>query len=83
MLGFIEWIVVGGIAGWLAGQIVDGAGFGVMLNIILGIVGAALAGFILQKLNFHLVESAFLAELINGVIGGVIILVLLSLIRRA
>src|SRR6476659_8269670 len=49
----IAWIVIGAIAGWLAGLIVKGYGFGLIGNIVVGIVGAAIAGFLAPRLGLH------------------------------
>ena len=50
-MGFIVWLIVGGVAGWLAGLIVRGYGFGIIGNIIVGIVGAFIAGWLLPRLG--------------------------------
>jgi uncharacterized membrane protein YeaQ/YmgE (transglycosylase-associated protein family) len=50
-MGFIAWIVVGLIAGWLAGQVMKGGGYGVVVDIILGILGGVLGGWILGLLG--------------------------------
>jgi uncharacterized membrane protein YeaQ/YmgE (transglycosylase-associated protein family) len=81
-MGIIVWLIVGAIAGWLAGLIVKGAGFGLLGNIIVGIVGAVVAGWLLPRLGI-LIGGGFIAEVINAAIGAVIVLVILSLIRRA
>jgi uncharacterized membrane protein YeaQ/YmgE (transglycosylase-associated protein family) len=81
-MGFIAWIIVGAIAGWLAGLIVKGAGFGLLGNIVVGIVGAVVAGWLLPQLGIRL-GTGMIGEIIDGAIGGVIVLVILSLIRRA
>ncbi len=81
-MGIIAWIIVGAIAGWLAGLIVKGAGFGLLGNIVIGIVGAVVAGWLLPQLGIRL-GAGMVGEIINGAIGGVIVLVILSLIRRA
>ena len=49
----IAWIVIGAIAGWLAGLLVTGYGFGLIGNIIVGIVGAAIAGFLTPRLELY------------------------------
>jgi len=82
LMGIIAWIIVGAIAGWLAGLIVKGAGFGLLGNIVVGIVGAVVAGWLLPQLGIRL-GGGMLGEIINGAIGGIIVLVILSLIRRA
>ena len=81
-MGIIVWLIVGALAGWLAGLIVKGAGFGLIGNIIVGIVGAVVAGWLLPRLGI-LIGGGFIAEVINAAIGAVIVLVILSLIRRA
>jgi len=81
-MGIIVWLIVGAIAGWLAGLIVKGAGFGLIGNIIVGIVGAIVAGWLLPRLGI-LIGGGIIAEIINAAIGAVIVLAILSLIRRA
>jgi uncharacterized membrane protein YeaQ/YmgE (transglycosylase-associated protein family) len=78
----IVWLIVGAIAGWLAGLIVKGGGFGLLGNIVIGIIGAVVAGWLLPKLGINL-GSGIVAAIIDSAIGGVIVLVILSLIRRA
>ena len=78
----IVWLIVGAIAGWLAGLIVKGAGFGLLGNIIIGIIGAAVAGWLLPQLGVNL-GTGLGRAIINAAIGGVVVLVILSLIRRA
>jgi uncharacterized membrane protein YeaQ/YmgE (transglycosylase-associated protein family) len=75
-------LVIGAIAGWLAGLIVRGAGFGLIGNIVIGIVGALVASWILPQLGVSLGGSAF-HDIVNATIGAVIVLVILSLVRRA
>jgi uncharacterized membrane protein YeaQ/YmgE (transglycosylase-associated protein family) len=81
-MGIIVWLIVGAIAGWLAGLIVKGAGFGLIGNIIVGIIGAIVAGWLLPRLGI-LIGGGVIAEIINAAIGAVIVLAILSLIRRA
>ena len=80
-MGIIAALIIGGIAGWLAGKIVRGAGFGLIGNIVIGIIGALLAGWLLPQLGVGL-GVGWVREIINATIGAVIILVVLSLIRR-
>jgi uncharacterized membrane protein YeaQ/YmgE (transglycosylase-associated protein family) len=75
-------LVVGAVAGWLAGQIVKGHGFGLVGNIIVGIVGAFLAGFLLPRLGLA-IGGGMIAAIINAMIGAVILLVLIGLFKRA
>ena len=80
-MGIIAALIIGGIAGWLAGKIVRGAGFGLIGNIVIGILGALLASWLLPQLGVSLGGSAF-RDIVNATIGAVIILVILSLVKR-
>jgi uncharacterized membrane protein YeaQ/YmgE (transglycosylase-associated protein family) len=79
-VGWIAAIVIGGIAGWLAETFMK-SNMGVFMNIILGIIGAALLNFILANL-FHVGYSGWLAYLIIGFIGACILIALGRLVRR-
>jgi uncharacterized membrane protein YeaQ/YmgE (transglycosylase-associated protein family) len=82
--GIIIALIIGGIAGWLAGVIVKGAGLGLVGNIVVGILGAFVASWLFPRLGLSLgTSSAILTSIIYATIGGVIVLLLLSLIRRA
>ena len=78
----VVWLIVGAIAGWLAGLIVTGGGFGLIGNIVIGIIGAVVAGWLLPQLGVNL-GTGIVRAIINAAIGGVIVLVVLSLVRRA
>jgi len=77
----IIWLIVGAVAGWLAGLIVKGMGFGLIGNIVVGIVGAFIAGWLLPRLGIA-IGGGMIASIINATIGAVILLVILGLIRR-
>jgi uncharacterized membrane protein YeaQ/YmgE (transglycosylase-associated protein family) len=77
----IIWLVVGAVAGWLAGQIVKGHGFGLAGNIVVGIVGAFLAGWLLPSLGLGL--SGIVGSIVYAAIGAIILLLLIGLIKRA
>lgn len=81
-MGIIAWIIVGAIAGWLAGIIVKGAGFGLLGNIVVGIVGAIVAGWLLPQLGIRL-GAGWIGEIVDSAIGAIVVLVIISLIRRA
>jgi uncharacterized membrane protein YeaQ/YmgE (transglycosylase-associated protein family) len=78
---FIIWIIVGAIAGWLAGMVVKGGGFGLIGDIVVGIVGAVIAGWLLPQLGI-LIGSGFVAAVIDAFIGAVILLVIIKLVKR-
>ena len=78
----LVWLIIGAIAGWLAGVITKGGGFGLVGNIIVGIIGAFVAGLLLPAIGLNL-GTGVVAAIINAAIGGIIVLIVLSLIRRA
>ncbi|WJR77106.1 GlsB/YeaQ/YmgE family stress response membrane protein [Bradyrhizobium sp. NP1] len=82
-MGILAALVIGAIAGWLAGLIVHGAGFGLIGNIVVGIIGALVASWILPQLGVSLGSGTTVRDIINATIGAVIVLVILSLVRRA
>lgn len=77
----IIWLIVGAIAGWLAGMIVKGGGFGLIGDIIVGIIGALIAGWLLPRLGIYL-GPGIIAQIIDALIGAVILLIILRLIKR-
>lgn len=82
--GILIALIVGAIGGWLAGVIVKGAGFGLIGNIVIGIVGALLASWLLPQLGLSFsVGNALVTSILYAMIGAIIVLVILSLIRRA
>jgi len=80
--GLLITLIIGAIAGWLAGVIVRGGGFGLLLNIVLGIVGAFVAGWLFPRLGITL-GAGFLGAVVHATIGAVIILLIVVLIKRA
>ena len=74
-------LVVGLIAGWLAGQIVRGTGFGLVADICIGIIGALIGTWLLPKLGIHL-GRGLVSEIISATIGAIVLLLILWLINR-
>jgi uncharacterized membrane protein YeaQ/YmgE (transglycosylase-associated protein family) len=77
----IIWLVVGAIAGWLAGMVVKGSGYGLIGDIVVGILGGLIAGWLLPQLGIA-IGGGFIAAIIDAFIGAVILLIALRLIRR-
>jgi uncharacterized membrane protein YeaQ/YmgE (transglycosylase-associated protein family) len=75
-------LLVGLIAGWLAGQIVRGTGFGFVGDLVIGVIGAFIGSWVLPRLGIHL-GTGLVAAIINATIGAVVLLVVLGLIKRA
>jgi uncharacterized membrane protein YeaQ/YmgE (transglycosylase-associated protein family) len=82
VIDLVVWLVIGAIAGWLAGQILKGGGFGLIGNIVLGIVGAVVAGWLFPYLGFA-VGGPYIAALINALIGSIIVLAVVGFLKRA
>jgi uncharacterized membrane protein YeaQ/YmgE (transglycosylase-associated protein family) len=76
------WLLVGAVAGWLAGMIVKGGGFGLLGDIVVGIIGAFIGGWLLMELGVS-VGSGIISVIATATIGAVVLLVLLRLVRRA
>ena len=81
-------LIVGGLAGWLAGLVVKGKGSGIFMNIILGIIGAFVGAFLLRSLNasgtavLGLQAGSFWGDLASGTIGAIVILLLARVLAR-
>jgi len=73
-------LLVGVIAGWLAGQIMRGTGFGLVGDLIIGIIGAFIGNWLLPQLGIHL-GVGMVAAIINATIGAMLLLFVLSLLR--
>ncbi|ANT53632.1 MULTISPECIES: GlsB/YeaQ/YmgE family stress response membrane protein [Mesorhizobium] len=78
----IIFIIIGAIAGWLAGLVVSGFGFGLVGNIIVGIIGAFIAGWLFPRLGFA-IGGGILAAIINATIGAIILLLVVKVLKRA
>ncbi len=74
------YLLIGAVAGWLAGVIVKGYGFGLLGNIVVGIIGSFIGGWLLAQ--FGVFESGLLGVILGATLGAVVLLLLLRLIRR-
>jgi uncharacterized membrane protein YeaQ/YmgE (transglycosylase-associated protein family) len=73
-------LFVGLVAGWLAGKIVRGTGFGIIGDILVGIAGALIASYLLPKLGIH-IGTGRVSEIIYSAIGAILLLLVVRLIR--
>ena len=80
-VGWIGYIIIGAIAGWIAGKLVKGDGSGILMNIVIGVVGALIGGFLL---SFFLNTAAggWWFTLFTAVLGSVILLWIMSKVRK-
>jgi uncharacterized membrane protein YeaQ/YmgE (transglycosylase-associated protein family) len=82
VMNFLAWIVVGLIAGWLAGQVMKGGGYGILVDIILGILGGFLGGWIFGLLGIG-AGSGMIGSIIVAFVGAVILVGITRLIKKA
>jgi uncharacterized membrane protein YeaQ/YmgE (transglycosylase-associated protein family) len=81
-MSLLWFILIGIAAGWLAGQIMKGGGFGLVGDLIVGVIGALLGGFLFGQLGVS-AGGGLLGSLIVATIGAIVLLFLLRLIKRA
>jgi uncharacterized membrane protein YeaQ/YmgE (transglycosylase-associated protein family) len=81
-MGFLAWIVVGLIAGWLAGQVMKGGGYGILVDIILGILGGFLGGWLFGLLGIG-AGGGMIGSLIVAFVGAVILVAITRLLKKA
>lgn len=74
-------LVVGIIAGWLAGHLVRGTGYGLVADLCLGVIGAFIGDWLLPRIGIHL-GYGIIAAIISATIGAVVVLIILRLVRR-
>ena len=79
LVGIIIMLVIGAVAGWLAGLVYSGAGFGLIGNIVVGILGAIIAGALLPGV---LQFPTIIGEIVSAAIGAVILLALVNFVSR-
>lgn len=85
MLHFIGFIIIGGIAGWLAGMIMSGKGYGILMDIVLGIVGGIIGGWLLGVIMGTLGQDrpeGLIVEFITSVVGACILVGIIHLVKR-
>jgi uncharacterized membrane protein YeaQ/YmgE (transglycosylase-associated protein family) len=80
-MSFLYWILVGLVAGWLTGKIMRGAGYGVIGDIVLGILGGVLGGWIMDSL--HIGGGGLIFSICVAVLGAVILVVIVRVLKRA
>ncbi len=78
--GLLVILFVGLVAGWLAGKVVRGAGYGIVGDIVIGIIGAFIASWLFPRLGIH-IGGGLISEIIYSAIGAIILLLIVRLIR--
>ncbi len=72
---------IGALAGWIAGNIMKGGGFGVLINIVVGVIGAVIGGFIFGLFGVS-AGSGFIGSLITATVGAIVLIFVIGLIKR-
>jgi len=80
-MDIILFIVIGIVAGWLAGKIMKGSGFGLIGDLIVGVIGAFLGGWLFGVLGLS-IGSGLIGSLITALIGAIVLLFIIRLIKR-
>jgi len=77
----IAWLIIGALAGWLAGTFVRGGGFGLLGDIVVGIIGAFIGGWLAGVLHIH-VGTGWISAIITAAVGAALLLFILRAVRR-
>ncbi|MEQ6916706.1 GlsB/YeaQ/YmgE family stress response membrane protein [Halomonas aquatica] len=80
-MGIIAWLIIGGLAGWIAGHIMRGGGFGILGNIGVGVVGAVIGGWMFSLLGLQ--AGGFIGSLVTAIAGAVVLLWVIAKVRKA
>lgn len=80
-VGVVGYIIIGALAGWIAGKMVKGAGSGILMNIVIGIIGALIGGFLLS-FAFDTAEGGWWFTFFTAILGSVILLWLVGMVRK-
>ncbi|WP_377640011.1 GlsB/YeaQ/YmgE family stress response membrane protein [Oryzobacter terrae] len=82
-MGIIAWIIIGGIAGWVASKIMNtDAQQGIILNIVVGIVGALLGGFLLGLFGMDMEGAGLIASFLTALLGAVVLLFVVKAVTK-
>lgn len=80
-MNVLFWLIIGAIAGWIAGNVMRGGGFGLLGNIVVGIVGALVGGWVFGLLG--IAAGGTLGSLVTAIVGACVLLFVVSLVKRA
>ncbi|AAK46181.1 transmembrane protein [Mycobacterium tuberculosis] len=81
-IGWLGYIVIGGIAGWLASKIVKGGGSGILMNVVIGVVGAFGAGLVLNALGVDVNHGGYWFTFFVALGGAVVLLWIVGMVRK-
>jgi uncharacterized membrane protein YeaQ/YmgE (transglycosylase-associated protein family) len=78
---FIYFLIIGALAGWGAGQLMKGGGFGLLMNIVLGIIGGVVGGWVFSLLGISS-NGGLIGSLVTSLVGAVLVLFVAGLIKK-
>ena len=84
IMSILIWLAIGAVSGWLAGQIWKGGGFGTLGNIVVGILGSFVGGFLANQFGIGAAETGSfnVASILTAVVGALVLLFIVSLVRK-
>jgi len=83
IMAVIVTLIIGAIAGWLAGVLVEGAGFGLLINMLLGIAGAFIAALLFPRLGLGLtLGGGIIGAIVTSALGAIVLLLIVNLVQR-
>jgi len=80
-MGLLYSLLIGAVAGWLAGKLMKGGGFGLLINIILGVIGGLVAGWLFGKLGINFIDG-IIGDILKGAIGASLILFIANFFKK-
>jgi len=80
-IGLLIFLIIGAVAGWLAGLITKGGGFGLLGNIVVGIVGAVIGGFVFRLAGIY--AGGLLGSIVTATVGAVLLLAAVRIIKKS
>jgi uncharacterized membrane protein YeaQ/YmgE (transglycosylase-associated protein family) len=80
-MNLVWFLIIGIVAGWLAGQLMKGGGFGLIGDLVIGVIGAFIGGWLLGVLGIY--AGGLIGSLVTATIGAVVLLFLVRLVKRA
>jgi len=83
IMAVIVTLIIGAVAGWLAGVLVEGAGFGLLINMLLGIAGAFIAALLFPRLGLGLtLGGGIVGAIVTSALGAIVLLLIANLVQR-
>ena len=79
--GILVWLVIGAVAGWLAGTFIKGGGYGLIGDIIVGIIGAFIGGYLAGVLGIN-IGGGLIASIVTATAGAVVLILILRMLKR-